>query len=269
MSDYPTLNSFDFPVALAVSDSRTVQTITGETDTTFRWASVTKPLAAWAALVAVDRGHLGLDDPAGPDGATVRHLLAHASGLPFEEGPTQSPEKRRVYSNAGFETLAEHVAGAVDRPFEEWTRAAVLEPLEMDSVTLTGSAAHGAEGTIVDLLALALELLVPTLISAELAEQARTVQFPGLSGVLPGYGRQEENAWGLGLEIRDDKSPHWTAEQNSPSTFGHFGQSGSFVWVDPEADLTAVFLGEKSFNQDIHVPLWPPLNSEILEAHRN
>lgn len=269
VSTYPTLAEFNFPVALAVSDSREVHTITGATEEIFDWKSVTKPLAAWATLVAINQGHLGLEDPAGPEGSTVRHLLAHSSGLPFEEGPTQQPERRRVYSNIGFDALAEHVAGAVGMSFDDWMRASVLEPLEMHSVTLDGSAAHGAAGTITDLLALGLELLVPTLISPELGEQARTVQFPGLDGVLPGYGRQQNNDWGLGMELRDHKTPHWTAEDTSSGTFGHFGQSGSFIWVDPEADLTAVFLGERSFNQKIHVPLWPRLNHEILAAHRN
>ncbi|MGC0143377.1 MULTISPECIES: serine hydrolase domain-containing protein [unclassified Pseudactinotalea] len=268
MSTYPTLEDFDFPVALAVSDSREVLAFTGAIEEVFDWKSVTKPLAAWATLVAIDQGHLALDDPAGPDGSTVRHLLAHASGLPFEEGPTQSPERRRVYSNMGFDVLAEHVGSAVGSNFDDWMRASVLEPLEMDRVELSGSAAFGASGTITDLLALALELLVPTLVTAELAEQARTVQFPGLDGVLPGFGRQQHNDWGLGMEIRDHKSPHWTAEDASPDTFGHFGQSGSFVWVDPGADLTAVFLGERSFRQDTHAKLWPRLNAEILASHR-
>lgn len=268
MNDYPTLTSFDFPVALAVSDSRKVQTITGETGTSFPWASVTKPLAAWATLIAVDQGHLSLEDPAGQEGATVRHLLAHASGLPFEEGPAQSPERRRVYSNTGFEVLGERVASAVGARFDEWVRASVLEPLEMHSVELSDSAAYGASGNVVDLLALALELLQPTLVSPELGKEARAVQFPGLDGVLPGFGRQERNDWGLGLEIRTDKTPHWTAKSGSPGTFGHFGQSGSFVWVDPGADLTAVFLGERSFRQDTHAKLWPRLNAEILASHR-
>lgn len=51
----------------------------------FQLASVTKPLTAYAALVAVEEGVFDLDDPAGPDGATVRHLLSHTSGLAFDE----------------------------------------------------------------------------------------------------------------------------------------------------------------------------------------
>ena len=45
---------------------------------------------------------------------------------------------------------------------------------------------------------------------------------------------QRPNDWGLGFEISDDKSPHWTGSANSGRTYGHFGQSGTFIWVDPE-----------------------------------
>src|SRR5699024_6669151 len=149
------------------------------------------------------------------------------------------PERRRVYSNLGFETLGEHVAGAVNTSLDRWLHSAVVDPLEMHSLTLHGSAAEGITGNITDLLALGTEMLAPTLISSPLAEEARTVQFPGLKGVLPGFGRQDPNDWGLGLEIRGHKSPHWTAPDASPGTFGHFGRAGSFLWVDPDSDLTA------------------------------
>ncbi|GAA4842934.1 serine hydrolase domain-containing protein [Luteimicrobium xylanilyticum] len=269
MGSYATLERFDFPVALAVSSAHEVLSDDGDVEQVFAWKSVTKPLTALAVLVAVDRGKLSLDDPAGPDGSTVRHLLAHASGLPFEAGAVlQRPGLRRVYSNQGFEVLGEHVAEAVGMPFARWTREAVLEPLEMTSVVVEGSPAHAASGSTLDVLALGLEMLTPTLISAELGETARTVAFPGLSGVLPGFGRQDHNDWGLGYEIRDHKSPHWTADSNSPGTFGHFGQSGSFVWVDPDAGLVAAFLGARSFRSEVHGSLWPVLNEEILTAHR-
>lgn len=264
MSTYPTLDEFDFPVALAVSSDTEVLSLDGEVEHVFEWKSVTKLLAALATLIAIDQGTVRLDDAAGPEGATVRHLLAHASGLPFDVGPTQSPERRRVYSNLGFEELGQHVAAAVGMPFPVWTNAVVLEPLEMTSTTMTGSPAHSATGSTLDVLALGLELLCPTLLSADLAERARTVEFPGLPGVLPGFGNQTRNDWGLGYEIRSDKSPHWTAPEADPATFGHFGQSGSFLWVDPDARLTAAFLGQKPFRSDLHGELWPRLNTEVL-----
>ena len=86
---------------------------------------------------------------------------------------------------------------------------------------------------------------------------------PQLDGVLPGYGRQVPNGFGLGLEVRGHKSPHWTGSRNSPATFGHFGQSGSFVWVDPVAGRQAVFLGEQPFGA-VHKASWPALCDQIL-----
>src|SRR5919198_6572622 len=56
----------------------------GPSDRVFRWASVTKLATALAALVAAEEGILDLDEPGGPPGSTVRHLLAHASGLPLD-----------------------------------------------------------------------------------------------------------------------------------------------------------------------------------------
>src|SRR5699024_5375756 len=162
---YPSLSRFSFPTALVVADASHVLSADGDVDTGYPWKSVTKPLAALATLVAIERGHLSLDEPAGPEGSTVRHLLAHASGLPFEAGaPMQAPERGRVYSNLGCETLAEHVAPRVGMAFPTWTYTAVLEPLELTSVEFNGSAAYAASGNVWDVLGLGIELLTPTLI---------------------------------------------------------------------------------------------------------
>ncbi len=56
----------------------------GDADRSFPLASVTKLLTATAVLVAVQEEILALDEPAGPPGSTVRLLLCHASGLPFD-----------------------------------------------------------------------------------------------------------------------------------------------------------------------------------------
>ena len=268
VATYATLSQFDFPIAFAVASATDMLSCDGQTDTVFEWKSVTKPLAALATLVAIDQGKVALDEEAGPPGSTVRHLLSHASGLQFEAGaPAQSPERRRVYSNLGFEALEEHVSSKVGMGFQEWTNHAVLEPLEMDSVEFYGSAAYGARGNVWDVLALGIEMLTPTLIPADLGLAARTVQFSGLDGVLPGFGKQSPNDWGLGYEIRGKKKPHWTAPEACPETFGHFGQSGSFVWVDPRCQLVGAFLGAESFRASVHGTLWPALNSEVLAAH--
>jgi CubicO group peptidase (beta-lactamase class C family) len=230
-----------------------------------RWASVTKLVTTFAALVAAEEGVIDLDEAAGPEGATVRHLLAHASGLPFEQGaPTGRPGQRRVYSNVGFETLAEYIAARADMPFADYLGAGVLKPLGMQA-ELLGSPAADLHGSLDDLLILASELQRPTLVAPETLAEATTVQFPGLAGVLPDFGRFDPNDWGLGFELRDDKSPHWTGSRNSPRTFGHFGGSGTFLWVDPEAGLALGVLTNLDFG-DWAKEAWPRLSDAVLIA---
>ena len=285
----PALAQFDFPVAMIASeltvDGR-VRTLVeaGQIDEVFPFASVTKPIVAWSALVAVERGLLDLDAPAGAGtahgaagagtahsaagamlpGATVRHLLAHASGIAFDsDAVLAAPGTRRIYSNRGIEILGERLQEATATPLERWVETTVLEPLGMSSVLVPGSPAHSGEGTARDLAVFAGELAAPRLIGASLAAEATSVVFPGLDGVLPGYGRQAPNDFGLGVEVRGHKHPHWTGRAGSPTTFGHFGQSGSFIWVDPEARRQAVFLGERRFAA-VHKDAWPDLCDQIL-----
>ncbi|MFE3293850.1 serine hydrolase domain-containing protein [Rhodococcus sp. NPDC059234] len=236
----------------------------GEPDRVFALASVTKPLVAYAALVAVEEGAIELDAPAGPPGATVRHLLAHASGLAFGERRVQAaPGDKRIYSSAGFEVLAELVEAETSIAFPDYLRDAVFAPLGMAASELAGPAGHGARSSIGDLGRFAAELLRPTLVSEETARDAATVQYPGLAGLLPGYGTQRPNDWGLGFEIKGAKSPHWTGTANSPATYGHFGQSGTFLWVDPVRRLSCVALADRDFG-DWAKEAWPPLSDAVL-----
>jgi CubicO group peptidase (beta-lactamase class C family) len=226
---------------------------------------VTKLATALATLVAAEEGVIDLDDPAGPPGATIRHLFAHASGLPFDgEVPIAPPGRRRIYSNSGFDQLAASVARSAEMPFAEYLRSAVLDPLEIRA-ELRGSPASGLFGTLDDVLRLALELLEPTLVAPETFVEATSVQFPGLSGVLPGFGRWEPNDWGLGFELKDAKAPHWTGTRNSSRTFGHFGGTGTFLWVDPQPRLACACLTDRPFD-DWALTAWPRLSDAVLDA---
>lgn len=258
----------DWPVdhataAVVAADGR-VLAAAGETEHAFRLASVTKLLTAYAVLVAVEEGAVEWDTPAGPAGSTVRHLAAHASGLAFS-GPAEQaePGTRRIYSNTGFEVLGGAVGDAAGMPFAEYLRLAVLEPLGMAATRLDGSPATDGVSTAADLARFATELQAPTL-THTLAE-ATVVAFPGLAGVLPGFGRQKPCDWGLGFEIRAGKSPHWTGAGSSPRTFGHFGQSGTFLWVDPDAGVAAVALTDRDFGPWA-VEAWPPWTDGVLAA---
>ena len=239
----------------------------GDTAREFRLASVTKPLVARAAQVAVEEGVIDLDTPAGPPGSTVRHLLAHASGLSVHSAEVVAePGARRVYSNYGFAVLAESVAEHSGIEFSQYLAEAVFEPLGMTASRLDGGAAaagFGGTSTVADLVAFAGDLLAPLTVSAQLHADATSVQFPGLAGLLPGFGVQRPNDWGLGFEIRAHKSPHWTGLTNSPATYGHFGQSGTFIWVDPASALALIVLTDRDFG-DWAKPLWPAISDEVM-----
>ncbi len=231
--------------AVVVPDGRVATA--GPVDKRFVLASVTKPLFAYACLIAIEEGTLTLDD-ADDEGVTVRHLLAHTSGLPFDDdGTPVALERRRVYSNVGFDRLGRRLAAASGFRPDEYLTAAVFEPLGMTSSSLEGSPAHAGVSTVSDLIRFIAELRSPTLVAPATLAEAISPQWPDLAGVVPGFGRHEPCPWGLGFELRGDKSPHWTGRDNSPATFGHFGAAGTFLWVDPAAEVAAVALTDRRF----------------------
>lgn len=253
--------------AAAVVGPDGVLASTGPADHAFRLASVTKPLAALAVLVAVEEEAVSLDDPADEaliPGATLRHLLSHASGL-APERPMRSfpPATRRVYSNVGIELAASLVERATGLEFPEYFEQALVRPLELTSTSLPGSAAKDGISSVADLARVLRELLAPSgLLHPDTLADATSVQYPGLRGVLPGFGGQPHNDWGLGFEIRDAKSPHWTGTTNSPRTYGHFGQSGTMLWVDPQVDLGLVALTDRDFGPWA-ADAWPELADAV------
>src|SRR5579875_3739496 len=114
---------------------------TGDAGQRFAWASVTKLCTALAVLVAVEEGTVALSDPAGVPGATVAHLLAHASGLaPDRREVIAPPETRRIYSNAGFELLGELLAERSGMPVWQYVTEAVFVPLQMVGARLAPAA---------------------------------------------------------------------------------------------------------------------------------
>ncbi len=263
----------DWPVtaaAAAVVGPTGVLATQGDTEQLFALASVTKLLVARAVQVAVEEGVVDLDAAAGPPGSTVRHLLAHASGLAMHSKYVLAkPGTRRMYSNYGFTVLAETVQQESGIEFGRYLTEAVFEPLAMAATRLDGgpgAAGFGASSSVADLAAFAGDLLLPTTVSAQMHADATAVQFPGLDGVLPGYGVQRPNDWGLGFEIRDSKSPHWTGACNSARTFGHFGQAGGFIWADPEAELALVVLTDRDFGEWA-LDIWPAISDAVISEY--
>lgn len=228
-------------------------------------ASVTKPLTAMAVMVAVEEGLVELESTAGPPHSTVRHLLSHASGLAADQRRLMTePGTRRIYSNSAYDVLGDLVAEQSEMTFEEYFHEA-LSPLGLERTLLSGSPAHGAISTVADLLKVAQCLLSSdgTLLDSSTMDEMTTPTFPDLPGVLPGYGLQAPNSWGLGVEIRGTKSPHWTGSANSPGTFGHFGRAGGFLWVDREANMAVAVLTDRDFGDWVS-EIWPRFSDAVL-----
>jgi CubicO group peptidase (beta-lactamase class C family) len=241
----------------------------GKVDDILPVASVTKVLVALACWIGSEEGTFNLDEPLPrssveqPDGLTARHLLSHASGLaPDEHRWIAPPETKRIYANSGFDWLGAVFAERVGLDLSSYVAEAVSGPLGMTSTELQGSPAAGAVSSVRDLGALVGELLRPSLISRATLDASSAVHYPGLGGVLPGFGSQQSNDWGLGVEIRGAKSPHWSSHRWSPRSFGHFGRSGSFVIVDPDADLGVACLTGRDFGPWA-VAAWPTLLDDI------
>ena len=268
-----TIDSWPVPhAACAVIRSGEVVASHGEINRIFRLASISKVITSWTCLIAVEEGSVSLDDAVGPPGSTLRHCLAHAAGYGFDTTtPIMGVGKRRIYSNTGIEIAATHVAERTGMMFSEYMREAIFEPLAMNDTSLKASPAYAVLSTINDMTLFMKELMKPALITAVTAQDAITVQYPELGGVIPGLGSYKPNPWGLGIEIRDHKQPHWTGSMNSPQTFGHFGGSGTMMWIDPTIDVGLIALTDRNFDEWSAEALvaWPSLSDAVIQSLSN
>lgn len=263
LRDWPVNN-----VSAAVRDHSGTWHTWGDQDHRYALASVTKLLSAVTALIAVEEGVFELDTEIGPQGATVRHLLSHASGVGFASREPEKPlETRRIYSSAAFDIVADAVAAEAEMSFARYMREALFNPLGMESSVLNGSAGHGGEGTAADLRAFVEEICAPTLLYPDTIAEAMTVQYPGLNGVVPGYGMQRPADWGIGFEIfgrPESRLGLWFGNNLPAHTVGHFGQSGTFCWIEPSSGCAAVVLTDQPFG-DWAKPLWTDFNAALWD----
>jgi CubicO group peptidase (beta-lactamase class C family) len=256
----------DWPVEFAaagVVDPDGRMSTEGDASRVVRLASVSKPVAALAVMVAAEEGVVDLDESAGPPGSTVRHLLAHTSGLPFEgTTPISQPGRRRIYSNEGFRVVAEHLAKAAEMRFADYVREALCKPLGV-GLDPTGDPGSGMHASLGHALALGRELLEPRLVADETRDEMVSVQFPDLAGVLPDYGRFDPLDWGLGVQL-NTRPPSWMGSRTSPRTFGHFGGSGTFLWVEPDARVVCAALTDREFDEWAK-EAWPRFSDAVLD----
>src|SRR5690606_37520565 len=129
----------------------------------------------------------------------------------------------------GIERAADEVAAASGLEFTTYLTEAVLQPLGMTHTELRGAPAHAMWSTLDDMVQFVSEMRSPRLLAAETWADLASPQFPDLPGIVPDVGRFDPCPWGLGVEIKGAKAPHWMGRVNSPETFGHFGGAGTMM----------------------------------------
>jgi serine-type D-Ala-D-Ala carboxypeptidase len=145
--------------------------------TVYDLASLTKVVGTTTAvMLLVEDGRMSLDDPVqaylpefagtGKERVTIRHLLAHTSGLPAGTGVgagtpeellqrvlrtplTASPGMRVEYSDVGFVVLFAAAERAAGEPLYRLLDRRVFEPLEMTSTAwIMGDDCFRCAGTV-------------------------------------------------------------------------------------------------------------------------
>ena len=116
----------------------------------------------------------------------------------------------------------------------------------MHATELVERPSQGLHGPIGDLAAFARELLRPTLVGAPTARARRPSPSRGSTASCPASAasilRLGPRA---GAARREAAALDGRAQQ--PGAFGHIGGSGTFLWVDPVADLGLVVLTDRDF----------------------
>ena len=266
MSALDLLDDFGFEAAAIVLGPEGERARRGDVGRERRWRSVSKSVTGMACVLAAQEGLLSLDAPLEDhiEGVTLRHLLSHASGYRYGSKEIAcAPEARRHYSNFAVDCAGEELARVAGCEFSQWVQERIAAPLQTSTLHWTEPPSVGAVGSLEDLARFAHELLAPTLLKPAWFSEMTSAQFPQLDGILPGLKMQRPNPFGLGVEIRGHKSPHWTGAHNDPATIGHYGMRGCVFWVDPAAQLALVVGTERDFG-DAHRRVLPALSDAVL-----
>ena len=266
-------------------------------DTIYDIASLTKVVATTPAIMKLyEQGKIKLDDPVtaylpefqgGKSNVTIRNLLTHYSGLRpdldidppwtgYETGirkalidkPTGPPGRNFVYSDINFELLGEIVQRVSGKPFDQFAREQIFEPLGMRETTFKPSAALAAR-------------IAPTEVDASTGTPWRgvvhdpTARFMGgvaghagvfstaydlaryaemmLSGHLfapatielftsPAGPPDQPILRGLGWDIDSPYSSNRGDIFPRGTSYGHTGFTGPALWIDPASKSFVVIM---------------------------
>lgn len=70
--------------------------------------------------------------------------------------------------------------------------------------------------------------------------------------------------WGLAVELRGDKRPHWSPATATGISFGHIGASGCIAWCDPERAIAWAALAPRTTDYGWLLRHGPALGSIAL-----
>ncbi|CAN5629834.1 serine hydrolase domain-containing protein [soil metagenome] len=213
-----------------------------------------------------------------------------------------APGAELRYSNAGYAMVARVVERVTGADFWDEVDRRIIEPLgARDIVARPGPAINdriatvsdvaregtdtasynsdywrglaipwgGLFGSARDLVSFASAFLPgrETLLSPATAKTMITDQANGAAGGVGSLRLRWPRAyWGLGWEVRGDKTRHWTGDLASSATYCHFGAAGTLLWADPERDLAVALFANRT---TIHLwpfspPRWARLNNELI-----
>ncbi len=288
------------------------------TNSLFWIASMTKPTTGALILMLQDEGKLAVDDPVAkhlPEfkgirvkGATtvadlrIRHLLTHTSGLetvpPARPDATLAdlsaacaakplkfePGSKWEYSNGGINTLGRIVEIVSGRPYAQFLRERLLEPLGMNETTFWPAGglkarlatSYGPRGDA------GLEPVPIYFLQGELDDTKRTA-FPagGLFSTAPDYARFLQmllrgGEWGgrrilsaeavaqmtrtqtgdlktgfvdgmsFGFACGVVREPQGVTAALSAGSFGHGGAYGTQAWADPASGRIYVLMIQRA-----------------------
>jgi CubicO group peptidase (beta-lactamase class C family) len=220
--------------------------------------------------------------------------------------PLEPPGSYRRYSNAGYALAARLVEQRSEMPFRDYLRSSVLDPLGMDA-SLGLEPADSARTAVVRqpglwrdgqqffnsaafrAAALAesggyacatgyasfLRCLLDrgrarhgALLAPETVDDMLSTQFGELPGGVEVVALWDACPWGLGLDVRGTREPHWTGDALSPSANTHFGSSGTLAWIDRERGLGLVVLASRGSYSGWWMGEggWADLTAAVLEA---
>ena len=95
---------------------------------------------------------------------------------------------------------------------------------------------------------------------------ATTVAFPGSArACCPASGRSTRST---GVSVSRSATPRsrtGPARRTRPATFGHFGGSGTFLWVDPPLDRALVCLTDRDFGPWA-LEAWPAFSDDVIST---